>query len=899
MERNYKKIVIVVFLLVFTFSAKAQSELSKSKYAGIITSYLNSSENASKVSNSDLSDIFVNSENFSEKTGIAHVYLNQRHNGIKIYNAITAVGIKDNKVFHFAEKFQNNIEDRVNSTVPLLNETQAIEKAAAYFNLGALGQIQYLESKRGKQVFSKGSISQENIPVELVYTANDDGDLILAWDLSIYTLEGSHWWSARVDARTGNIVNHNDWVISCSFGNHANHDADHSSHNYKNNSFNLFKENIASFTPNDGSRYNVFPLPVESPFHGSRAIVTEPADPVASPFGWHDTDGIAGAEYTITRGNNVFAQDDINANEGNDGFSPDGTASLNFDHPLNLEQVPRGYLDAATTNLFYMSNVMHDIWYKYGFDEASGNFQENNYGKGGIANDFVNAQSQDGEDVNNANFATPSDGSQPRMQMFLWFAAGEPGDAFIVNNGPLTGGYPGFTASFGAVLSTPITGDLAVLEDDNSGGESTDTNDACDVVTNGAALTGKIAVIRRGLCEFGVKMLAAENAGAIAALVVTDDRDPGPMGPGAVGDQVTIPSIMIDKATGDAIIASLGNGDVINASLQDAGPYQRDGSFDNGIVAHEYGHGISTRLTGGAGNSGCLNSNFQMGEGWSDWFALMLTMKPSDVGTTGRGIGTFAFNEPNDGLGIRLRKYSTDFAINEFTYEATNDNTNEGTDANGDPIIRNRRVHYIGTIWATMLWDLTWAYIDKYGFDADLYNGTGGNNKVMALVIESLKLQGCNPEFLEGRDGILAADTALTGGEDQCLIWDVFARRGLGVDASAGVPFRLEDQVNGFSTPDPSDASLANCTTLSAAKFNTNDYSIFPNPTSSLITLKAKKDLGDVTLTLVDINGREVKTLKTSLIGEVDMDVSAVQSGLYILNIKGDYIDTNEKIVIK
>jgi hypothetical protein len=40
------------------------------------------------------------------------------------------------------------------------------------------------------------------------------------------------------------------------------------------------------------------------------------------------------------------------------------------------------YVYAATTNLFYMSNVMYDVWYQYGFNEINGNFQENNYERG-------------------------------------------------------------------------------------------------------------------------------------------------------------------------------------------------------------------------------------------------------------------------------------------------------------------------------------------------------------------------------------------------------------------------------------------------------------------------------------------------------------------------------------
>ena len=77
----------------------------------------------------------------------------------------------------------------------------------------------------------------------------------------------------------------------------------------------------------------------------------------------------------------------------------------------------------------------------------------------------------------------------------------------------------------------------------------------------------------------------------------------------------------------------------------------KDGDYDNVVVAHEYGHGISIRLTGGASNSGCLNNQEQMGEGWSDWFGLMLTMKEGDQGTDARGIGTYLFGQGAGGAG--------------------------------------------------------------------------------------------------------------------------------------------------------------------------------------------------------------------------------------------------------
>jgi hypothetical protein len=76
--------------------------------------------------------------------------------------------------------------------------------------------------------------------------------------------------------------------------------------------------------------------------------------------------------------------------------------------------------EAAVQNLFYFNNVIHDELYAHGFDEALGNFQNDNFGRGGQGNDPVQAEAQDGGGINNANFATPLDGSSPRMQMYLW-----------------------------------------------------------------------------------------------------------------------------------------------------------------------------------------------------------------------------------------------------------------------------------------------------------------------------------------------------------------------------------------------------------------------------------------------------------------------------------------------
>ena len=130
---------------------------------------------------------------------------------------------------------------------------------------------------------------------------------------------------------------------------------------------------------------------------------------------------------------------------------------------------------------------------------------------------------------------------------------------FSVNNGPLEGGHQAIPAQFGgAFTTTALTEDAVLVTDENS---DPDENDACDPVTNGGDLNGKVAVVRRGACEFGFKALQAQNAGAVAVIVVNNvEGPPIVMAGGADGESVTIPVLMVSDVVGEAIIGELTNG---------------------------------------------------------------------------------------------------------------------------------------------------------------------------------------------------------------------------------------------------------------------------------------------------------------------------------------------------
>ena len=634
-------LLMVLCMLTFQFSAQHKNPEKEKEAARLATELSTISLKNLITQKSD--SYVITKEHVSSISGIRHIYIRQAINGLEVYGTESSVHFdKTGKAIVEHNKFLADVKATVKSSSQGISARQAVTSVASQmgYTITNLQEVKSIGGKNKATVFNKAGISSEEIPAKLMYYYREGVGTYLVWELSVAEKTSSDWWNFRVDASTGKIIDKDNWTISCNIlGDHEDHA--HASATPPTPFIGPMNEPVknnavvsGSFAPPAAS-YRVYAMPVESPNYGTRTLVTNPENLTASPFGWHDTNGDDTPEFTNTRGNNVDAYDDDNANNNPDGkyaFSPGG--NLIFDFPLNTTYSAGNQSEnAAITNLFYWTNIIHDVTYQYGFDEASGNFQQNNYGNGGAGNDPVNAEAQDGSGTCNANFATPGDGARPRMQMYV--------------------------------------------------------------------------------CN------------------------------------------------------------------------SRDGDLDNMVIIHEYGHGISNRLS-------TLGGAEQMGEGWSDYYGLMLTMESGDAGPDSRGVGTWLIGEGPGGPGIRTWPYSTNFGVNPHTY---------------DDIKTEVAPHGVGSVWAEMLWEMTWELIAIHGFDTDFYNGTGGNNISLALVTEGLKLQPSQPGFVDGRDAILAADMAMYGGANQCAIWEAFARRGLGYSAIQGSSGSKTDGTEAFDLP-PSFSSL-------------------------------------------------------------------------------------------
>ncbi|KAH6582337.1 hypothetical protein BASA60_001977 [Batrachochytrium salamandrivorans] len=328
--------------------------------------------------------------------------------------------------------------------------------------------------------------------------------------------------------------------------------------------------------------YKAIPVPRRDPTAGF-SMVVDPEFIGSSPNGW--TDG------KVTGGNNVIT------------FTPSGktTPSIRdgvFDTKFNGDDEPDtdDNIAATAVNLFYITNVMHDISYQYGFTEQAGNFQTDNFDKGGQGNDAVVINVLNSSDNNNAGFFTPPDGQPGEMNLYLF----------------------NYT---------------------------------------------------------------------------TPNRTPG---------------------------------------------------LDNGIVLHEYAHGITNRLTGGPSISSCLTS-----------------LRQQQVS--------------------RSHPYTTDMEVNPLTYGG---------------LKTLDEVHDMGEVWASMLWEVYWNLVTKHGFSSNLYDASQseGNIVAMKIILGGLMIQQCNPTFRAARDAIVAADLSYYDGANKCEILRAFAKRGLGSEATSG-------HKNDFSIP--------------------------------------------------------------------------------------------------
>jgi MYXO-CTERM domain-containing protein len=491
---------------------------------------------------------------------------------------------------------------------------------------------------------------------------------------------------------------------------------------------------------------------------------------------------------TTTFGNNVHAYADLG---GFDGFTPapDGPDYAADVSSPGMFQYDWSDADgantsvaqnkAAITQLFYIVNWLHDWYYDNGFDEASGNAQTDNYGRGppGGDQDPIYAETNDFSGVDNANMWTPADGSPPRMQMYVFDG---PSDATTLTTNPDVGlgtqaqGF--FKPMSQGLRNFDVTAEVVRAQPAN----------ACAPLSNAAAVAGKIVLIDRGTCTFDVKAGNGVAAGAVGVLIwnATNGNFAGNFG--AARPDNTVGNIIIDFPHGQLVVNAVASGTVVAHMARAA--KDLDGALDEAVVAHEWGHYIQHRLiAAGAQDS---QQGAGMGEGWSDFHGLLFLVREGQDSVAGNAnwmgayaVGnyvSFTFNDDERWFGIRRATYSADPAKNHTTFKYI------GTAVDGSSVSfpylgtagdNPAEVHNTGEIWAAMLFDCYVSMLQNHPF-------AEAQNTMKDYIVASYKVTPPLPTFVEARDALLQV-VAAHSMADYDRFGQAFAGRGLGIGAVA------------------------------------------------------------------------------------------------------------------
>ncbi len=363
----------------------------------VVKAYLNGKREVFGHDASALAGAVVTRDFTAKHNGLHTTVWQQETGGIPIFEAVIQAHVtRHGELVNLADRFIADPSKAAGPSRPAITAADALVRAAASLELTlAAGDLVPLARPTGKdrrQKFHAALLAGE-ADAKLIWLPMNGSSLRLCWDLFVTPKSRGETFRLLIDAENGTLHLRRCLTESISDASYRVHTGD---------------------SPSPFSPGHATPLPAQPPLVARELVTFGALDIIASPDGWIP-DGT-----NETSGNNVDAHTDLNFDNAADLQRPQGSPDRVFDFAEDLALAPSTHRDASTVQLFYWCNWMHDRLYQLGFDEAAGNFQNDNFGRGGVEGDALQADAQDGGGFNNANMTTLPDGNPPRMQMYLW-----------------------------------------------------------------------------------------------------------------------------------------------------------------------------------------------------------------------------------------------------------------------------------------------------------------------------------------------------------------------------------------------------------------------------------------------------------------------------------------------
>ncbi|HEU0176820.1 MAG TPA: M36 family metallopeptidase, partial [Blastocatellia bacterium] len=381
---------------------------SKQPHDSVVRSFINENAGVFGMNPRQVARLIKTADYTNPNGKLSWLTMEQRWNGMRVFQGETVAAFTGDGALARMVGGLTGTEESELEIAPKVAPATAVVAAAASIdvNLDVNELAVKSSSPDGRTVvFYPAGPFSDDIELKLMYVPLDASVATLAWEMVLWRNSPSFY--ALVDAEypeTGVLVRKN---ITCDQTQTA--------------TYSVYNDD----SPTPLSPSNAFP---GSGIQGApiqRTLFTLISElPSFDNLGWI-TDGV-----NTTTGNNVDAGLDIVSPNGIDvDGRPVGSPFRVFDFPYNPSPgiPPPGdaptlanYRMGIVTHLFFWSNRYHDRLYELGFTEAARNFQQDNFGRGGLGNDRVQAEAQDFSGTNNANFSTPPDGTSGRMQMYIF-----------------------------------------------------------------------------------------------------------------------------------------------------------------------------------------------------------------------------------------------------------------------------------------------------------------------------------------------------------------------------------------------------------------------------------------------------------------------------------------------
>jgi hypothetical protein len=382
------------------------------------------------------------------------------------------------------------------------------------------------------------------------------------------------------------------------------------------------------------------------------------------------------------------------------------------------------------------------------------------------------------------------------------------------------------------------------------------------------------------------------------------------MGATSANGGLRIPVLSLSLDDGSLIKNTLA-GSTVNATLFRQPTPDIDAALDNQVVAHEWAHYLSARLVSQGNQVGAA-----MGEGWSDFVTLLMTVREEDsvqaVNDHWQGVyAMFPYASGSEApqnyyFGIRRVPYSTDFTKDPLTFRHIAD----GEALPDVPLqifaSENSEVHNAGEVWASMLWECYAALLRDTLGDSPRLTFAEAQQRMKDYLVASLKATPNDPTMLEARDALLA--TAFTNDPADGLIFaQAFARRGAGFAAVA------PDRYSTTNTPGLVESfAVGNSLTFNGAALVDNPDSCDPDgsldngETGKLVVHLLNNGYGNLTNTIVSVSssnpdvtfpsGNTVSNVASSAFHNVSVEVPvqlAGASGIQVVDFTIEFTDVD------